>query len=203
MQHYFTVNFSHENQKALELRTEDAKDCDEWVAAIAHARYIPCPTVQAAEMEPRARCSKPTPLEEGVWWKRQVGMEAWRGLPQSPGARGRFPGCHREGEAVRSGVASPRLAPVFLSGKLSAICLGDGFYGHSVHKRTQPTARPQNQSRVPSGPRFSPHETEILVSLRALTQEWGPCSMGPFLRETCQSLAEKQGRSVSCRGWRL
>ena len=38
-QHYFTVNFSHENQKALELRTEDAKDCDEWVAAIAHARY--------------------------------------------------------------------------------------------------------------------------------------------------------------------
>ncbi|ELK36006.1 Ras-specific guanine nucleotide-releasing factor 2 [Myotis davidii] len=37
VQHYFTVNFSHENQKALELRTEDAKDCDEWVAAIAHA----------------------------------------------------------------------------------------------------------------------------------------------------------------------
>lgn len=40
VQHYFTVNFSHENQKALELRTEDAKDCDEWVAAIAHARYV-------------------------------------------------------------------------------------------------------------------------------------------------------------------
>ncbi|XP_075391885.1 ras-specific guanine nucleotide-releasing factor 1 [Tenrec ecaudatus] len=38
-QHYFTVNFSHENQKALELRTEDAKDCDEWVVAIAHASY--------------------------------------------------------------------------------------------------------------------------------------------------------------------
>ncbi|XP_055485825.1 ras-specific guanine nucleotide-releasing factor 1 isoform X2 [Psammomys obesus] len=38
-QHYFTVNFTHENQKALELRTEDAKDCDEWVAAIAHASY--------------------------------------------------------------------------------------------------------------------------------------------------------------------
>lgn len=43
VQHYFTVNFTHENQKALELRTEDAKDCDEWVAAIAHARYAsPC-----------------------------------------------------------------------------------------------------------------------------------------------------------------
>uniref|UniRef100_A0A8B9Y9M4 Ras protein specific guanine nucleotide releasing factor 1 n=1 Tax=Bos mutus grunniens TaxID=30521 RepID=A0A8B9Y9M4_BOSMU len=42
-QHYFTVNFSHENQKALELRTEDAKDCDEWVAAIAHARYASLP----------------------------------------------------------------------------------------------------------------------------------------------------------------
>ncbi|KAL7980235.1 hypothetical protein Chor_001503 [Crotalus horridus] len=36
-QHYFTVNFNHENQKTLELRTEDAKDCDEWVAAISHA----------------------------------------------------------------------------------------------------------------------------------------------------------------------
>jgi hypothetical protein len=48
VQHYFTVNFTHENQKALELRTEDAKDCDEWVAAIAHARYVsPHPTVQA------------------------------------------------------------------------------------------------------------------------------------------------------------
>lgn len=42
-QHYFTVNFNHENQKTLELRTEDAKDCDEWVAAIAHARYHPPP----------------------------------------------------------------------------------------------------------------------------------------------------------------
>ncbi|XP_013931557.1 PREDICTED: ras-specific guanine nucleotide-releasing factor 1 isoform X2 [Thamnophis sirtalis] len=38
-QHYFTVNFNHENQKTLELRTEDAKDCDEWVAAISHASY--------------------------------------------------------------------------------------------------------------------------------------------------------------------
>ncbi|KAM9481619.1 ras-specific guanine nucleotide-releasing factor 1 isoform 2-T2 [Clarias gariepinus] len=38
-QYYFTVNFNHENQKALELRTEDVKDCDEWVAAITHASY--------------------------------------------------------------------------------------------------------------------------------------------------------------------
>lgn len=38
-QYYFTVNFTHENQKALELRTEDIKDGDEWVAAITHARY--------------------------------------------------------------------------------------------------------------------------------------------------------------------
>ena len=37
-QYYFTVNFTHENQKALELRTEDVKDCDEWVASISHAR---------------------------------------------------------------------------------------------------------------------------------------------------------------------
>lgn len=42
-QHYFTINFNHENQKTLELRTEDAKDCDKWVAAIAHARYRPAP----------------------------------------------------------------------------------------------------------------------------------------------------------------
>ncbi|XP_048338062.1 ras-specific guanine nucleotide-releasing factor 1 [Sphaerodactylus townsendi] len=38
-QHYFTVNFNHENQKSLELRTEDSKDCDEWVSAISHASY--------------------------------------------------------------------------------------------------------------------------------------------------------------------
>ncbi|KAK1158028.1 ras-specific guanine nucleotide-releasing factor 1 [Acipenser oxyrinchus oxyrinchus] len=38
-QYYFTVNFNHDNQKALELKTEDVKDCDEWVAAITHASY--------------------------------------------------------------------------------------------------------------------------------------------------------------------
>ncbi|XP_023697708.2 ras-specific guanine nucleotide-releasing factor 1-like [Paramormyrops kingsleyae] len=38
-QYYFTVSFNHDNQKALELRTEDVKDCDEWVAAISHASY--------------------------------------------------------------------------------------------------------------------------------------------------------------------
>uniref|UniRef100_A0A3Q2CCL9 Ras protein specific guanine nucleotide releasing factor 1 n=1 Tax=Cyprinodon variegatus TaxID=28743 RepID=A0A3Q2CCL9_CYPVA len=38
-QYYFTVTFSHENQKPLELRTEDVKDCDEWVAAITQASY--------------------------------------------------------------------------------------------------------------------------------------------------------------------
>uniref|UniRef100_A0A3P9NUX5 Ras protein specific guanine nucleotide releasing factor 1 n=1 Tax=Poecilia reticulata TaxID=8081 RepID=A0A3P9NUX5_POERE len=38
-QFYFTVTFSHENQKPLELRTEDVKDCDEWVAAITQASY--------------------------------------------------------------------------------------------------------------------------------------------------------------------
>lgn len=39
-QYYFTVTFNHDNQKALELRTEDVKDCDEWVAAITQARYL-------------------------------------------------------------------------------------------------------------------------------------------------------------------
>ncbi|XP_030048758.1 ras-specific guanine nucleotide-releasing factor 1 [Microcaecilia unicolor] len=38
-QYYFTVNFNHENQKVLELRSEDAKDCDDWIAAITHASY--------------------------------------------------------------------------------------------------------------------------------------------------------------------
>ncbi|XP_012689019.2 ras-specific guanine nucleotide-releasing factor 1 [Clupea harengus] len=38
-QYYFTIIFNHENQKALELRSEDVKDCDEWVAAITHASY--------------------------------------------------------------------------------------------------------------------------------------------------------------------
>lgn len=50
-QHYFTVNFSHENQKTLELRTEDAKDCDEWVAAIAHASYRTLATEHEALMQ--------------------------------------------------------------------------------------------------------------------------------------------------------
>ncbi|KAH0513819.1 Ras-specific guanine nucleotide-releasing factor 1 [Microtus ochrogaster] len=51
LQHYFTVNFTHENQKALELRTEDAKDCDEWVAAIAHASYRTLATEHEALMQ--------------------------------------------------------------------------------------------------------------------------------------------------------
>uniref|UniRef100_G3PVU2 Ras protein specific guanine nucleotide releasing factor 1 n=1 Tax=Gasterosteus aculeatus aculeatus TaxID=481459 RepID=G3PVU2_GASAC len=38
-QYYFTVTFNHDNQKALELRTEDVKDSDEWVAAITQASY--------------------------------------------------------------------------------------------------------------------------------------------------------------------
>ncbi|KAM3663218.1 ras-specific guanine nucleotide-releasing factor 1 isoform X1 [Ammospiza nelsoni] len=50
-QHYFTVNFNHENQKTLELRTEDAKDCDEWVAAIAHASYRNLATEHEALMQ--------------------------------------------------------------------------------------------------------------------------------------------------------
>ncbi|CAG02359.1 unnamed protein product, partial [Tetraodon nigroviridis] len=33
-QYYFTVTFNHDNQKALELRTEDAKDCDEWIIGL-------------------------------------------------------------------------------------------------------------------------------------------------------------------------
>lgn len=63
-QHYFTVNFSHENQKALELRTEDAKDCDEWVAAIAHARYV-SPQSRQKGWAQGAILSKPEPQEEG------------------------------------------------------------------------------------------------------------------------------------------
>ncbi|KAM9061491.1 ras-specific guanine nucleotide-releasing factor 1 isoform X1 [Sarcophilus harrisii] len=50
-QHYFTVNFNHENQKTLELRTEDAKDCDEWVAAITHASYRNLATEHEALMQ--------------------------------------------------------------------------------------------------------------------------------------------------------
>uniref|UniRef100_UPI00398E8F76 ras-specific guanine nucleotide-releasing factor 1 n=1 Tax=Pristiophorus japonicus TaxID=55135 RepID=UPI00398E8F76 len=38
-QYYFTINFGHDAQKAVELRTEDVKDCDDWVAAIGHASY--------------------------------------------------------------------------------------------------------------------------------------------------------------------
>ncbi|XP_066492101.1 ras-specific guanine nucleotide-releasing factor 1 [Tiliqua scincoides] len=50
-QHYFTVNFNHDNQKTLELRTEDGKDCDEWVAAISHASYRTLATEHEALMQ--------------------------------------------------------------------------------------------------------------------------------------------------------
>ncbi|XP_021062597.1 ras-specific guanine nucleotide-releasing factor 1 isoform X1 [Mus pahari] len=50
-QHYFTVNFSNDSQKTLELRTEDAKDCDEWVAAIARASYKILATEHEALMQ--------------------------------------------------------------------------------------------------------------------------------------------------------
>ncbi|XP_060709319.1 ras-specific guanine nucleotide-releasing factor 1 isoform X1 [Hemiscyllium ocellatum] len=38
-QYYFTINFGHDAQKTLDLRTEDVKECDDWVAAIGHASY--------------------------------------------------------------------------------------------------------------------------------------------------------------------
>uniref|UniRef100_A0A4W3KEK8 Ras protein specific guanine nucleotide releasing factor 1 n=1 Tax=Callorhinchus milii TaxID=7868 RepID=A0A4W3KEK8_CALMI len=38
-QYYFTINFGHDGQKVLELRTEDVKDCEEWMTAITHASY--------------------------------------------------------------------------------------------------------------------------------------------------------------------
>ncbi|XP_024056493.1 ras-specific guanine nucleotide-releasing factor 1 [Terrapene carolina triunguis] len=50
-QHYFTVSFNHDNQKTLELRTEDAKDCDDWVAAITHASYRNLATEHEALMQ--------------------------------------------------------------------------------------------------------------------------------------------------------
>lgn len=72
VQHYFTVNFSHENQKALELRTEDARDCDEWVAAIAHARYV------SRTQRPRPEQTQ-TPGGEGMEEEEMEGrMEAVR-----------------------------------------------------------------------------------------------------------------------------
>ncbi|KAG9488953.1 hypothetical protein GDO78_005131 [Eleutherodactylus coqui] len=38
-QYCFIINFNHENQKPLELRTEDSNDCEEWVSAISRASY--------------------------------------------------------------------------------------------------------------------------------------------------------------------
>ncbi|GAB1294518.1 Ras-specific guanine nucleotide-releasing factor 1 [Apodemus speciosus] len=49
-QHYFIVNFSNE-QKSLELRTDDAKDRDEWVEAIANASYKSLATEHEALMQ--------------------------------------------------------------------------------------------------------------------------------------------------------
>ncbi|XP_075431514.1 ras-specific guanine nucleotide-releasing factor 1 isoform X2 [Ascaphus truei] len=50
-QYYFIINFNHENQKPLELRTEDPKDCDEWVTAITRASYKTLVTEHEALMQ--------------------------------------------------------------------------------------------------------------------------------------------------------
>uniref|UniRef100_A0A8C5PSJ2 Ras protein specific guanine nucleotide releasing factor 1 n=1 Tax=Leptobrachium leishanense TaxID=445787 RepID=A0A8C5PSJ2_9ANUR len=50
-QYYFIINFNHENQKPLELRTEDSKDCDEWVTAISRASYKTLVTEHEALMQ--------------------------------------------------------------------------------------------------------------------------------------------------------
>ncbi|XP_072258616.1 ras-specific guanine nucleotide-releasing factor 1 isoform X2 [Pyxicephalus adspersus] len=50
-QHCFIINFNHENQKPLELRTEDSKDCDEWVTAISRASYKTLVTEHEALMQ--------------------------------------------------------------------------------------------------------------------------------------------------------
>lgn len=95
MQHYFTVNFSHENQKALELRTEDAKDCDEWVAAIAHARYVsPTPRSWQKRLSPGTPSRANPGPGVGGHGKEGSGEGALRegllggGAPQSPEAPG-------------------------------------------------------------------------------------------------------------------
>uniref|UniRef100_A0A3P8R1T9 Ras protein-specific guanine nucleotide-releasing factor 2a n=1 Tax=Astatotilapia calliptera TaxID=8154 RepID=A0A3P8R1T9_ASTCA len=38
-QYYFMVNFGHDGQKPLEMRTEDELDCNEWVGGIQQASY--------------------------------------------------------------------------------------------------------------------------------------------------------------------
>ncbi|XP_075714550.1 ras-specific guanine nucleotide-releasing factor 1 isoform X2 [Rhinoderma darwinii] len=47
----FIINFNHENQKPLELRTEDSSDCDEWVNAISRASYKTLVTEHEALMQ--------------------------------------------------------------------------------------------------------------------------------------------------------
>ncbi|XP_040198127.1 ras-specific guanine nucleotide-releasing factor 1 isoform X2 [Rana temporaria] len=47
----FIINFNHENQKPLELRTEDSKDCDEWISAISRASYKTLVTEHEALMQ--------------------------------------------------------------------------------------------------------------------------------------------------------
>ncbi|KAG8574852.1 hypothetical protein GDO81_009368 [Engystomops pustulosus] len=50
-QYCFIINFNHENQKPLELRTEDSTDCDEWVNAISRASYKTLVTEHEALMQ--------------------------------------------------------------------------------------------------------------------------------------------------------
>ncbi|KAM4036796.1 ras-specific guanine nucleotide-releasing factor 1 isoform 2-T2 [Anomaloglossus baeobatrachus] len=50
-QYCFIINFNHENQKPLELRTEDCNDCDEWINAISRASYKTLVTEHEALMQ--------------------------------------------------------------------------------------------------------------------------------------------------------
>ncbi|XP_040270306.1 ras-specific guanine nucleotide-releasing factor 1 [Bufo bufo] len=50
-QYCFIINFNHENQKPLELRTEDSNDCEEWVSAITRASYKTLVTEHEALMQ--------------------------------------------------------------------------------------------------------------------------------------------------------
>lgn len=154
VQHYFTVNFSHENQKALELRTEDAKDRDEWVAAIAHARYVsPRPTVQAEETDPK-------PQKRGVAEQTGRGDDSLSGPPPAPERRALPPWVprgrrSREGSTAASQLL-PQLAAFSVFGKLSTVWLGEAFMAQSLSPPgSSPRCMTTSQPYVPSGPLIS------------------------------------------------
>uniref|UniRef100_A0A3P8YTK4 Ras protein specific guanine nucleotide releasing factor 1 n=1 Tax=Esox lucius TaxID=8010 RepID=A0A3P8YTK4_ESOLU len=103
-QYYFTVNFTHENQKALELRTEDVKECDEWVAAITHASYRNLATEHETLMQKYLHLLQIVETEKMV--AKQLRQQIEDGEIEIERLKSEISGLHKDNEKIQSSPAT-------------------------------------------------------------------------------------------------